>query len=437
MKLVALLVVVVAVAFGAYTQVTGSAASASAPGRDRGEPVAASAAAAVVEDEAEAADDDPPKKATATAAEEASSSAKDTKAGKKADKKLAQAVEAERQARVLLSQGQAEDARKQLEKALKLAAKVDAIATGSDVVASAHMHLGTIFGERKWFSACVDHLEIAHRDPRVLDGSLLRERPWPFPETHLEYFNRMHTGMYKHCLHSLRRDEEAREVFQAAFSAGKYRHDWQCTANLSPKDWQLRAQPWWPLEEAANGAEELNKDLEKYKKKLKKESDDFFNKGIAPPGVRGIELNEELAVNGSKTWLELILWKNGEEVEKACTAVPKMCKVLRKSRKAFHPAGQVKLSCMRGGTTATRHCGPCDTKLRMHHAVLLPEFRKADIIVGAETKHWVEGRSLLFDDSFEHTVEFDASEEARRVVLIADLLHPDVPQQARPTLQCR
>merc|ERR1719336_2548555 len=136
------------------------------------------------------------------------------------------------------------------------------------------------------------------------------------------------------------------------------------------------------------------------------------------------------------TWLELILWKSGQEQELQCSAVPYMCKLLRAFRKRFHPGGQVKLSCMTGGTTATRHCGPCDTKLRLHHAVVLPEFRTADIIVGETTKHWQEGKSLLFDDSFEHTVNFDAEPDARRVVLIADLVHPDVPKEAVSNLAC-
>merc|ERR1719189_3229975 len=123
-------------------------------------------------------------------------------------------------------------------------------------------------------------------------------------------------------------------------------------------------------------------------------------------------------------------------LEQECAVVPTLCNVLGNFQKRFHPAGQVKLSHMTGGTTSIRHCGPCDTKLRLHHPILLPESRKAEIEVGGITKQWVEGRSILFDDSFEHVANFDADLGAKRVVLIADFVHPDVPRDEVAALQC-
>lgn len=347
-----------------------------------------------------------------------------------------EALDVEMEARIMLLQGYVDESRSLFEQALGLAESVPNDKE-SDVVSSAHMHLGTIFGEQRFFDECIAHHEAAHKDPRVRSGALLRERPHPFDMNSLDTVIRMHLGMYKYCLHAKLRDDEGHEVFKDALAHKHWRHEWQCASGLSPVSWNLRAQAWWELSDAANGAEELNKALEKYRKKLRKESDDFFSHVDGPEGAHGVPLNEELSVNGTKPWLELLLWDRGQEQQHECSAVPKMCKLLRKFKSRLHPSGQVKLSCMTGGTTATRHCGPCDTKLRFHHAILLPEFRKAEISVADTTKHWVEGRSLLFDDSFEHTVDFDADPGAKRVVLIVDLVHPDVPKKAVPSLPCR
>lgn len=54
----------------------------------------------------------------------------------------------------------------------------------------------------------------------------------------------------------------------------------------------------------------------------------------------------------------------------------------------------------------------------------------AAIRVGGETRRWREGRALLFEDSFEH--EAWNGGETTRVILIADLWHPDLtPAETR------
>lgn len=297
------------------------------------------------------------------------------------------------------------------------------------------MLLGTMFGDQNLFKECIAHHEAAYKDPRVRSGALIRENPYLFRPDQGQVI-RMHVGKYMHCLHAEFRDDEAREVFKDALAHKHWRHDWQCAMGLSPMSWNLRGQAWWELSEAANGAEEMTKALQQSQEKLRRESEDFFSQVRGPEGAQGVYLSEETAVNGTKPWLELDLWYWGTEQAEGCSVLPALCDVLREFRSSFHPGGQVKLSLMTGGTKATPHCGPCDTKLRMHHAILLPEFRKADISVGGVIKHWVEGRSLLFDDSFEHTVDFDADPGAQRVVLIADFVHPDVPRDEVSSLNC-
>ena len=50
-------------------------------------------------------------------------------------------------------------------------------------------------------------------------------------------------------------------------------------------------------------------------------------------------------------------------------------------------------------------------------------------MVNGETRAWEEGRCLVFDDSFVHSVSHNGS--AARIVLIVDVWHPDLTEAAR------
>ena len=69
------------------------------------------------------------------------------------------------------------------------------------------------------------------------------------------------------------------------------------------------------------------------------------------------------------------------------------------------------------------HRGPWRGVLRYHLALKVPEpASSAGISVGGETAHWEEGRSLLFDDGYEHFAWNDT--DGVRVVLFADVIRP-------------
>ena len=67
------------------------------------------------------------------------------------------------------------------------------------------------------------------------------------------------------------------------------------------------------------------------------------------------------------------------------------------------------------------HTGPWTGVLRYHLALRTPSDEcAARIRVGSRTEHWREGRSLVFDDTFEHEA-WNESEEIR-VVLFVDVI---------------
>jgi aspartyl/asparaginyl beta-hydroxylase (cupin superfamily) len=69
------------------------------------------------------------------------------------------------------------------------------------------------------------------------------------------------------------------------------------------------------------------------------------------------------------------------------------------------------------------HRGPYKGVLRYHLGLVVPRDKEAcRIRVGEDIRHWEDGRSMIFDDTFNHEVWNDTDET--RVVLFVDLLRP-------------
>lgn len=69
------------------------------------------------------------------------------------------------------------------------------------------------------------------------------------------------------------------------------------------------------------------------------------------------------------------------------------------------------------------HRGPYKGVLRYHLGLIVPEqASRCRIRVGDDVRHWEEGKSLVFDDTFNHEVWNDTDDT--RVVLFVDVLRP-------------
>jgi beta-hydroxylase len=69
------------------------------------------------------------------------------------------------------------------------------------------------------------------------------------------------------------------------------------------------------------------------------------------------------------------------------------------------------------------HRGPYKGVLRYHLGLIVPADAEAcRIRVGEDIRHWEEGKSMIFDDTFNHEVWNDTDQ--RRVVLFVDVLRP-------------
>jgi beta-hydroxylase len=69
------------------------------------------------------------------------------------------------------------------------------------------------------------------------------------------------------------------------------------------------------------------------------------------------------------------------------------------------------------------HRGPYKGVLRYHLGLIVPQDAEAcRIRVGEDYRHWEAGRSMIFDDTYNHEVWNDTDET--RVVLFVDVLRP-------------
>ena len=90
------------------------------------------------------------------------------------------------------------------------------------------------------------------------------------------------------------------------------------------------------------------------------------------------------------------------------------------------------------------HCGATNAKLRLHHALHLPEsVTQPRIRAGAEVRTWVEGDGFMLDDSFEHEVYWEPALDEpdddlgnARAVLLLDVPHVDTLSPAQQANLC-
>ena len=99
------------------------------------------------------------------------------------------------------------------------------------------------------------------------------------------------------------------------------------------------------------------------------------------------------------------------------------------------PKGSVEFSILDEGTHIKPHCGPSNHKWRFHLGVIVPSGGTTSIRVGDpealdSRRPWEEGKVIMFDDSYEHEVFHEGLGQGPRVVLIVDVWHPEVVDEA-------
>jgi len=221
-----------------------------------------------------------------------------------------------------------------------------------------------------------------------------------------------------HCLQRLHRDKEAYDYYTEAAKVGVFPSAYQRGVDYQP-NWQLRAHPYWNVNDTSPRIQELVRLLRKNWKIIRNEALAVMNdKGFLP---------EEEGLKEKGNWKQYTLFQHTQKFNKNCLKTLKTCELIEQFPEASnHKRGQTKFSLMEGGTHVWSHTGPTFTRLRIHLGLVIPNGAK--MRVGPKTKTWKEGKVLIFDDSFEHEVWHEGTE--KRIILIVDVWHPDLtPQQ--------
>lgn len=118
-------------------------------------------------------------------------------------------------------------------------------------------------------------------------------------------------------------------------------------------------------------------------------------------------------------WKTFFFFAYGLDIPSNGARCPKTIKLLRSvpgAKTAF-------FSILAPGTHIPAHCGPYKGVIRYHLGLIVPKPETAcRIRVENTISHWEEGKSLFFDDTYEHEVWNDT--DGRRVVLFMDVLRP-------------
>lgn len=122
-------------------------------------------------------------------------------------------------------------------------------------------------------------------------------------------------------------------------------------------------------------------------------------------------------------WDSFHFWKAGV-IEENCARCPAtvaaMNAVPQAQARDYMP--EIFFSVLRPNAHIIPHYGQMNIRLTVHLGLIVPD--GCGIRVGDETRQWEEGKTLAFDDSFEH--EAYNRGKSDRIVLIFETWHPDL-----------
>lgn len=143
---------------------------------------------------------------------------------------------------------------------------------------------------------------------------------------------------------------------------------------------------------------------------------------VPDPAAAGIMDNPD--------WGALYLWEYGQVVAENNACFPQAMEALDRVPLPVI-RGQLPIvlfSRLAGGTHIPPHHGMLNTRLICHLPLIVPPHCGA-LRCGSEERAWVEGETLIFDDSIEHEAWNHSREE--RVVLLFDIWRPELTGEER------
>lgn len=134
----------------------------------------------------------------------------------------------------------------------------------------------------------------------------------------------------------------------------------------------------------------------------------------------------------SRQWSSIPLIADGAIVAAnaaLCPETMRLYEALRPPRIAGR-SPNLMFSVLDPHTRIPAHRGVANTRLVLHIPLIVPP--DCAIRVGDETRPWVPGQALVFDDTFEHEAWNDSDE--RRAILLGDIWRPELGERERAVI---
>jgi hypothetical protein len=131
-------------------------------------------------------------------------------------------------------------------------------------------------------------------------------------------------------------------------------------------------------------------------------------------------------------WSALHLFRDGERVEENARRCPLIIRLLEllPIPRIKHRSPMALISILKPGTHIPPHHGMINTRLICHIPLVVPPGCR--LRVGAETRDVVEGKAMIFDDSFEHEAWNDG--DSVRAVLLFEIWRPEISEEEKIAL---
>ncbi|MCZ6854696.1 MAG: aspartyl/asparaginyl beta-hydroxylase domain-containing protein [Gammaproteobacteria bacterium] len=159
-------------------------------------------------------------------------------------------------------------------------------------------------------------------------------------------------------------------------------------------------------------------DLESHWSEIRAELDEVLEHPDRVPRVGEI-VEKDQKLSADTDWKAYFLCGYGHTFEENTARCPQTTRLIERVpgiRTAF-------FSILAPGQQIPEHRGPYCGLLRYHLGLMIPEPRDGcGITVAGETRHWDEGKSLMFDDSFRHHAWNNT--DSVRAILFIDVVRP-------------
>jgi aspartyl/asparaginyl beta-hydroxylase (cupin superfamily) len=160
------------------------------------------------------------------------------------------------------------------------------------------------------------------------------------------------------------------------------------------------------------------RELEANWRAIREELDEVLTRREDLPNFQDISPDQKHLAKEDK-WKTFFFFAYGLQVPANAERCPRTAELLQ----AVPGAKTAFFSILSPHMHIPAHCGPYKGVIRYHLGLIVPKPEsECRIRVGETIVHWEEGKSLLFDDTFEHEVWNDT--DGLRVVLFMDVLRP-------------